>query len=129
MEEDEAQCSYDDFEYNYNSITSHTSIQEIDKDDNGSDDSMASDASSGPSHHQHHLVMPSRSKESTGTARFKRDMKQSKNKSTNKQEKKRGEKGTKRKWELGGDSWQLKKALLLVLLTEKMVDYSCLLKL
>ncbi|KAK9924797.1 hypothetical protein M0R45_033148 [Rubus argutus] len=97
MEEDEAQCSYDDFEYNYNSITSHTSIQEIDKDDNGSDDSMASDASSGPSHHQHHLVMPSRSKESTGTARFKRDMKQSKNKSTNKQEKKRGERGTKRK--------------------------------
>ncbi|KAL6139943.1 hypothetical protein ACLB2K_058244 [Fragaria x ananassa] len=98
MEEDEPQCSYEDVEYNYNSITTRTSIREIDKDDNGSDDSMASDASSGPSHHQHHLVLPSRSKESNpGTARFRRDIKQSRNKNTSKQEKKRGEKSTKRK--------------------------------
>ncbi|KAK9925339.1 hypothetical protein M0R45_033666 [Rubus argutus] len=97
MEENEAQCSYDDFEYNYNRLQVTPALKRLDKDDNGGDDSMASDASSGPSHHQHHLVIPSRSKESTGIARFKRDMKQSKNKSTSKQEKKGGEKGTKRK--------------------------------
>ncbi|PQM39407.1 uncharacterized protein Pyn_14373 [Prunus yedoensis var. nudiflora] len=97
VQEDDAECSNtEDADYdNHNRIKYHAK-DKIVEDDNESDDSMASDASSGPSHH-HHLVS-SKSKDSKAASGFgfKRNNKQSKHKSTRKQEKKSGEKSTKR---------------------------------
>ncbi|TQD81983.1 hypothetical protein C1H46_032446 [Malus baccata] len=98
MQEDEPECSnIEDVGYENHHHIAYLTRKKVGKDDNESDDSMASDASSGPSHH--HDLVPSRSKDSKGTARSKRDNnKQSRHKSTIKPaEKKTGEKSTKRK--------------------------------
>ncbi|CAN6702294.1 hypothetical protein ACFX13_046152 [Malus domestica] len=99
MQEDDAEYSnIEDVGYKNHHYIAYLTRKKVGKDDNDneSDDSMASDASSGPSHH-HDLARP-RSKETKGTARFKRDnSKQSRHKSTSKPEKKTGERNTKKK--------------------------------
>ena len=97
MQEDEADCSTSSNDNDKKKfLVTYQTDAENDEDDVGSDDSMASDASSGPTHHHN---VRSHKDYSQDASRRKHDKKQySTHNNKNKKEKKISEKSTRRKW-------------------------------